>query len=231
MIRRIVLHGELRKLVPGGIVELEAETVKDAVEMLCVLHKEALRPNAKDGRKRFAVAGFSTKESLTEKTHLETIHIVPSFNAGKSKFVQILVGVVLIAAAFIPGVGGLVLYGAGASAVTMGSVLIGIGASLVLGGILQLLMPQPQIDGGTNVDNSKYLGAPGNTVRIGTRRPIGFGRYRVYGHYLSYNVSSEEFSYGNGPDPVTQPLLFGIWPLQLGPIGGTRFWWEEYTSL
>lgn len=230
MIRRIVLHGELRKLVPGGIVELEAETVKDAVEMLCVLHKEALRPNAKDGRKRFAVAGFSTKESLTEKTHLETIHIVPSFNAGKSKFVQILVGVVLIATAFI-NPGGIMAAGALFADFSLGATLIGVGASLVLGGILQLLMPQPQIDGGTNVDNSKYLGAPGNTVRIGTRRPIGFGRYRVYGHYLSYNVSSEEFSYGNGPDPVTQPLLFGIWPLQLGPIGGTRFWWEEYTSL
>lgn len=223
MIHKIVLHGELKKLVPGGVVEVTAETVKDAIEMMCFLHKDALRPNAKDGRKRFAVAGFSTKESLSEKTHLETIHVVPSFNAGKSKFVQILVGVVFIAASFfLPGsatILGLVINPA--------SLAFGIGASMLLGGILQLLMPQPTIDGGTNVDNSRYLGAPGNTVRIGTRRPIGFGRYRVYGHYLSYNVSSEEFSYGNGPDETEYPLLFGIWPLQLGPIGGGKWWWEE----
>lgn len=226
MIKLVHLHGYLRDLVGHKTVEVNAETVKEAIEMLCAVTGKALAPNAREGRRAMQILGFDTKESLTEKTDVEEYHIVPPFAAGKSKFLQIIVGVALVAVSFWNPIGGIVLFGTGASATTLGSVLFGIGLSMVLGGVLQLLMPQPKIDNGTNVDNSKYLGAPGNTVRIGTRRPIGFGTYRVYGHFLSYNVSSEEFSYGNGPPPA-HPLFGPIWSGILnGSGGGTRYWWE-----
>ncbi len=192
MIKRIVLHGYLRDLVPGGVVELEAHTPREAVTLMCLHHRDAFRPNAISGRHTVQVRGYERPDDLDTVIAEEEIHLVPPFAAGKSAFIRILAGVVLIAAAFTP-LGAVAI----AEGVTLFPTLIGMGASLVLGGVLELLMPQPKID--TNADQveaSKYLGAPGNTVKIGTRIPIGFGRYKVYGHYLSYNVDATDFSHG-----------------------------------
>lgn len=197
MIKRVVLHGYLRSLVPGGVVEVSAETPKEAIEAMCAMTGEAFAPNVRSGRHMMRIVGHETLESLREYTDKEEIHVVPPYDGGKSKWVQIIIGIVLIATAII-NPGGLLV---GASALTiggttLGSIMVGVGISLVLGGIMQLLAPQPKIDTGLQDDTSKYLGAPGNTVRIGTRRPLVFGTDRVYGHYLSFNIDAKAVSNG-----------------------------------
>ena len=58
---------------------------------------------------------------------------------------KILLGVVLIGLAFIPGVGTAVAAGAaGASFTTIGSLLFSLGGALVFGGIAELLTPTPK---------------------------------------------------------------------------------------
>lgn len=201
MIRRVVLHGYLRDLVPGGIVEVHAETPREAVKEMCARHKDAFRPDAKNGRHLMSIVDFDTPELLDWHTDKEEIHIVPPFMAGKSLFLRILIGAVLIAASFIDPIVGITW---------LANAMLGFGVSLVLGGVLELLMPQPKIDtNSSETDNSRYLGAPGNTVRVGTRIPIGFGRYKIYGQILSYNVTAGDFSVGTVDVSPTNTIVGG----------------------
>ena len=41
---------------------------------------------------------------------------------------------------------------------------------------------------------SKYLGADQNTVKIGTRIPLLYGKHQAFGHYLSFNVDAKDIS-------------------------------------
>jgi predicted phage tail protein len=173
--RKIHLHGALKKLCPEGI-ELEAETVLEAVNGMCKLLR--LKPHPITGRSLVKVVGFETVESLSEKSEQRDLHIVPAFLGGKNwvGVVKIVVGAVLIAAAFVVGV-----------ASPWGLLLLNMGVGLVVGGLINILFPTKQADTGF----SNYLGAPGNTTRIGTRIPLMFGKnVKHYGHILSYNIDA-----------------------------------------
>ena len=72
------------------------------------------------------------------------------------------------------------------------SLLMKVGALALLGGLSQLLAPTPEAEEEQN--RSAYLGAPGNTVKIGTRIPILYGRHKVYGHFLSFDINAIEYN-------------------------------------
>ncbi|BCJ91772.1 hypothetical protein IZ6_25070 [Terrihabitans soli] len=118
-------------------------------------------------------------EDLYKSLQADDLHILPQLTGGKSGgFVQILIGAALVAASFIPGI----------NAVAAGMIMK-VGALLILGGLAQMLAPAP-LDDQSEQDRSRYLGSPRNTVQIGTRIPILYGRFRVYGHFLSFDINS-----------------------------------------
>lgn len=185
--KTVILHGYLKDLYPGEI-RMNARSVVELVNGICRQTK-VFNPTVDRGRHCIRVLGFDTEESLTQPTDQEVIHIVPELSGGKG-LLRILAGVALIAVSFLlPGVGPLAV---GASGLVSG--LFWFGASLVLGGLLQMLSPAPTMDTDApdNPEASKYLGAPGNTVRIGTRIPILFGRHQAYGHYMSFNIDAKD---------------------------------------
>lgn len=184
MLRRVHLHGALKKIHDGPI-EVVADTVAEAIRLVS-LQLPGFRPNAREGRKRVQVAGCDTIESLFDSGNaLEDLHVFPQFSGGKrGGFLQILVGAALIAASFLPFVGPF-----------FSSILLKVGAMLILGGVLQMFAVPPRDargpSGSTGESNrSHYLGPPRNTVGIGTRIPILYGRRKVGGHLLSVNVSA-----------------------------------------
>jgi predicted phage tail protein len=131
-----------------------------------------------------AIVGFDSTESLLAETDVEEIHIVPAFQGGKSPFVAIGIGALLIGASivFAPALG-----------VMVAGALFSTGVALALGGVMQMLSPAPVTDSPTRSNkDSKYLGAPGNTVAIGTRIPIIYGRQKVGGHYLSFDIQAKD---------------------------------------
>lgn len=103
---------------------------------------------------------------------------------------NIVLGSVFIAASFLmpAAITGVTLIGS----TTVGSMMFNFGVSLVLGGLLSFLSPAPTLDSSSTaeVEASKYIAAGQNTVKIGTRIPILYGRHKVYGHYLSFNVDA-----------------------------------------
>ena len=164
--RKLILHGPLRELCPDGLT-LETETVGEAINGMCRILK--LRPDLWHGRQRIKVLGCDSVESILKPNDMEELHIVPAFTGGGG-VIKIIIGAVLVVVGVITGQGW----------------LIEIGASMVIGGLINVLFPTKTAGSGT----SNYLGAPGNTTRIGTRIPLILGTCAVYGQYLSYNIDA-----------------------------------------
>lgn len=223
--KSIILHGYLKKLESRPIV-VEADTVAEAVAAMC-RQVPAFAPVVGKEKPRVRVKDFDTADSWYEDTDVEEIHLVPDYSGAKSGgFMQIIIGVALIGAAFISG-GALSFAALG----TFESALAVAGVVSILGGIVTLLSPVPTIDLGNrdqDPEASKYLGAPGNTVRIGTRIPIGYGTFPVYGHYLSFDINAADYVDGGSPadnDPSPNPFLeaFKNSDIALFSIFGTYF--------
>lgn len=182
LLRKVILHGYLAKFHDGPIM-MDGETVAEIVEGV-TRQLTGFAPDPVRGRHRIKVVNFETRESLY--TPLEDdvveIHIVPQLSGGKNGgLLQILLGVALIGVGFFLGAGTM-----------FGSMLMKVGALALLGGLSQLLAPQPE-DDKSQQNRSQYLGAPKNTVQIGTRIPILYGEFRVFGQFLSFDINAVEY--------------------------------------
>lgn len=125
----------------------------------------------------------------------EELHLVPAMIGGGGKaggIGAVLLGVALVVVAvaapeFLLGIG-----------LTQGMIsgMFAFGLSLALSGLLSFLATPTADTAGTLAEDaadpgaSRYLGSPKNTVKIGTRIPIPFGRVKISGHILSINISS-----------------------------------------
>lgn len=179
-LRKLHLHGHLAELVGQKVVELDAATVAEAINGLCKVTGKALHPNAVTGRHLIKVLGFDTDVSLTEKTDVVDLHLVPAFSGGKSGWFTIVLGIIMIAVAvalFVldPALGGLAL-SLGLS-----------GAMMLVTGIMAVVSPAP------DTSQDYYLGATMNTVKIGTRIPYLVGRFPIGGQILSFNVVTSQY--------------------------------------
>jgi predicted phage tail protein len=202
---KLIPHGYLADILPPEI-NLEAETPAEAINGLCQQYRE-MDPVPGKGRHQIKLGGFDTVDSLYEPTSVEEIHIYPDFSGAKGGFLQVLIGTAIVAAAFtIPGAQGLsatAFQFAGAS-ITYGNIAL-VGAAIALGGVTQLMSPSPQFDS-TGQDSESFTFSPKeNTVQIGTRIPVLYGRHRFGGHYVSFNIDAvdinEEGKPSDQPDP------------------------------
>ena len=191
---KVVLHGHLKDLYPEELY-LSGSSVSEIINGMCKA-TPAFNPVPGRGRHSISVVGFNTIDSLNEPlpADQEELHLVPTMAGGKKGgFFQIVLGVVMIAAAIYLGptamLGSFQIGG-------VGGFLFSSGLSMVLGGLLGFLSPTPKADSFSNdvadPEASKYLGASGNTVKIGTRIPIPYGENKLSGHYLSFNVDSKD---------------------------------------
>lgn len=183
MLLKVVLHGYLAKFHDGPIL-IEGTTAAEVVEGV-TRQLPGFKPHPTTGRHKIKIVGYETRESLYEPLDPDTveIHIVPQLNGGKNGgLLQIILGVALVAVGFFIGAGTM-----------MGSLLMKVGALALLGGLTQLLSPQPESDKNDQT-KSQYLGTPKNTVAIGTRIPILYGTDRVYGQFLAFDINAIEYN-------------------------------------
>lgn len=175
---KIILHGSLRKASSTWQFECEADTPAEAINGF--QRQFPLTPPGVGVKWVIRVVGCDTVQSLYSPCQTEELHLIPDFS-GASATARIIVGAVLIAASFlVPG-----------GWVIISSILLSTGLSLVLGGVLELLTPQPK-NHANNVDNTnRYLGSPGNTTAINTRIAIGYGRHLVYGQIISLGMQAD----------------------------------------
>ena len=196
---KIYLHGHLRDKINKEYVEVEALTVYEALRALTSKYEKQLKAPLDIGRWKVKVKDYDTKESWYVPIFTESLHIYPLFRTAKSSWTTVIVGSLMVAGALLlPGVGALGI-GAMVSAsttvagvsISAASIMFSTGMSLLMTGLMSSLFPAPDMSTSQGIDNnSKYLGSPGNTAAAGTRIPIGYGLYKVSGHFISYNIST-----------------------------------------
>ena len=150
----------------------------------------------KRGKKRPAVYDHETKrlitgdnigeEQLDMNTEADTIHIVPRVMGagGNNGILQLVLGAILIAASFIPGIGQ-------AAQVA----LIGAGAGMAMGGVASMLMPKIDNTQDQNQDGNranKGFGGAVTTVAQGNPVPILYGQREIGGFIVSAGQYTED---------------------------------------
>lgn len=165
--KTLIFHGSLKTLCPQNF-EVEADTVAEALSALQNLKTFQVKLGEKIA---VMIEGFNSRDAIYDKTDVTELHIHPAM-LGSGAWARIIVGTVLVVVGAYFGI----------------QPLISIGISMVLGGIAQLLAPQPSST--KSEEKSRYLSGQKNTVAIGTRIPILYGRRKVYGHYLSFDIDS-----------------------------------------
>lgn len=166
----IILHGYLRELHPYPI-EVEANCAAEALSALSLI--PALQTGTRHSTR---VEGFNSVDALYDRREISVLNVHPiMLGAGRAGVAQTIIGVILVAVGIYTGNGELVLSG----------------GMMILGGVLQMLAPQPKV---TDSEKSRYLNSGKNTVAIGTRIPMIYGRCKAYGHYLSFDIDSGNFN-------------------------------------
>lgn len=141
-------------------------------------------------------------DNLTARLHEPlppgaVIHIVPRMEGAKSGGIfQVVLGAVAIAAAFWTG---------GASMAAWGALSTGLftaGASMMLGGVAQMLTPQPKAPSMHSADNGKqntYFSSLDNMVAQGNPLPVAYGEVMTGSRRISQELSTRDES---SPDKV-----------------------------
>lgn len=191
---KIILHGHFRDKIGKSEVEVDGNTVFEAIQDLSHKYHKQLKAPLDIGRWSIKIKDYDTRESLYVPIFTKELEIFPMFSTRKSKWATIAIGVALIAVG--AGLGALaagMVAGSFAATATaaVGSALTVTGTSMIIAGGIAMLFPQPETSSSVSEGtNSKYYAANQNTTAVGTRIPFGYGRFKICGQYISFNISS-----------------------------------------
>ncbi|EHA0048230.1 tail assembly protein [Salmonella enterica] len=199
---RVCLYGDLQRF--GRRTDLSIKTAAEGVYALA-MQIPGFRQRMSEGWYQVRIAGRDVApDDVTARLHepLPTgavIHIVPRMEGAKSGWTGILAGAALIAASFIPGLNVAVWAGAAA---TWSSLAFSLGVSMMLGGVAQILAPQPKAPSMHNADNGKqntYFSSLDNMVAQGNPLPVAYGEVMTGSRRISQELSTRDES---SPDKV-----------------------------
>lgn len=199
--RTIILLGELGKRY-GRKHMLDVKSAAEAVRALSANFKDFAAFVSTSTDRGVGYRVLNVREELTEDRLHEPagqrITIVPVV-VGASFFKKlfsgvgaILTGAALIAASVLfPPLGAAVLFGT----TTLATVAFSVGVSLALGGVAQMLAPQPKAKAPEEEQQPSYVfnGAV-NTSAQGQAVPVGYGRMIVGSAVISAGVAVEDIA-------------------------------------
>jgi len=201
----VKVYGALRKRLGQCRFEFEVDTPAQAIKALCVnfpgLDKWLIDSEQTGMGFRVTVG----KERITQEdasvavlpwSERDVFSIAPVLSGAGQGFGQVLAGIGLVALAIVAGPAGAGFLGlgagfiSGATASAVSVALGGIGASLILGGVAQMLSPQPDISAlqrgkeAARLESFSFSGIV-NTSQQGMPVPIVYGRAFVGSAVLS----------------------------------------------
>lgn len=184
--KTIKLYGELGRKF-GKIFRFDVKTPREAVRALSNQIKGFERYMMTAHEKGIGFAVFTDKSNIDEKqldmnTDCAEIRIVPRvIGAKKGGLFQVILGVVMVAAAVVTGGMSLAAYSA------MQVALMGAGIGLVVGGLSQMLMPKVDVSNQNEDGNkaNKGFGGAATTVAQGNPVPVLRGRREIGGFIIS----------------------------------------------
>lgn len=192
MLKTIKLYGILAKKF-GKEFRLEVESTREAMRALCVQVPgfEKFMLHAHEQGLEFAV--FQDKQNIGEteldmSTSAKVIKVVPRVMGAGGAF-QVILGAVMIAAAFVTGGTSLAAWGA------LQGALFGAGVGMMVGGVAQMLMPKVEAIQDQNQDGNKAnkgFGGAVTTVAQGNPVPVLYGQREVGGFIASAGQYPED---------------------------------------
>lgn len=199
----VILLGELGKKF-GRRHRFEINNPAEAIRALCVNHQgfeRHLLESTDRGVAYRVVVGKDDVEAerLHDPSGRQQIKIVPVVAGAGGKFGQVILGAALLGIAWWnpAGIMATTLFSAGGTQITLASLTANIGFSLVLGGVAQMLSPQPRTDAPQerpeNQPSYAFNGAV-NTTTQGQPVPVGYGRLVVGSAVISAGVDVDQFS-------------------------------------
>ena len=183
--------GRVHKFVVGSV----AEAVSAMKRMIPGFERELM--TSKDRGISYVVFNGDKnigKDNLADPVRFRSIRIIPKIQGSKSGGVfQTILGVVLVV------VGAIITGGTFGAGAPFGSAVIMLGVSMMIGGVIQLLSPQPAgfsagtlNQGGPNNGASYNFNGPVNTTLQGNPVPLLYGRMIVGSAVISAGIYSAD---------------------------------------
>jgi predicted phage tail protein len=193
--REVRLYGHLAKKF-GKVFTLDVASPAEAVRALCANFQgfDAAMAGHKPGYRVFVGRGDIGMDDLAFQSGTAPIKIVPVVAGAKNGLGQVLVGVLIIVAAFYTGGASLSASGA-VVAGTTGTMALSFGVSMVVGGLSQMLMSAPSTASPKEAPGSEpsyAFNGPVNTTAQGNPVPVGYGRMIVGSQVVSAGMSVEQ---------------------------------------
>ena len=202
MLRKIKLHGKLAEFVGHKEFEAEVSSVGNAVSFL-LNNFPQLERHMSPNYYQVKVGDYDIDE--TEVHHpvgQQDIHFVPVIaGAGRGGLGKLLLGAVLIGAAFLmPAGSGLTLMqgikaGSLAKVGFLTKTMLYVGASLALQGVSELLFPLPKDNGFDSEQDPRLsfsFSGLQNTSRAGTPIPIVYGEIMTGSVVISAAIDTNQ---------------------------------------
>jgi len=194
MLRKIKVYGKLAKFLKRRVFQADIATAAEAVRFL-VTNFPQLEGHMSEQYYRVSVGNYAlASDELHDPAGQQEIRIVPVIAGAGGATGKILIGVALIALAFVPFGGAFA--GIGAKAAWGSALLFSAGASLALGGVAQLLTPVPVVPTtgpNTEQDPRKSYSFSGiqQTSRQGIPVPIVYGETLVGSVVISAGIDTD----------------------------------------
>jgi predicted phage tail protein len=202
VLRTIRLYGKLGAQF-GRVHRLAVESTAEAIRALCVLVPGFERELMTSRDRGVHYACFLGKknigrEDLALSGGAEDIRIAPVLSGAKSGGVlQFIAGAVLVVAGYYVS---MMWNGAGS---VVGGPMMKMGVAMMIGGVVQMLSPQPRSDAGSTTENGASYNFTGavNTTAQGNPVPVLYGRMIVGSAVISAGILAQEQAYVGAPHP------------------------------
>lgn len=185
-LRTVKLYGPMRSRF-GREYELNVSSPAEAIRALCAQVPGFKQYLAEAKQRGLAFALFIGKRNINEDglhdpVGSDEVRIAPVIEGSKrGGFLQVVLGAVLVAASFIPGL----------------QTLMPLGISMALGGVAQMLSPQPKGLGAKDDPNNQpsySMNGTINTQAQGNPVPLAYGRVKVGSAIISGSITPEDLS-------------------------------------
>jgi predicted phage tail protein len=191
MIKTIRLYGKLGYRF-GRVHRMDVASPAEAVRALCSQLRgfKQFLLDSKGGYAVFVGKRNIAEGELRDPSGGEDIRIAPFAVGAKSEWVQVIVGIVLVVVGYV-----LTAFGYGA----IGMPISNLGWGLIAGGIAQLLIPNPKVNGPSdkaeNMASTQFSG-PVNTQAQGNIVPVMYGGPVIVGSaVVSAGIEAKDNAY------------------------------------
>jgi len=136
------------------------------------------------------------EQDLRMQSNSKEIRIAPVIQGAKrGGLFQLILGAALIALAYVPGMQGITFAALG-EGVTAAGLSFVMGVGMVLGGVAQMLSPQPKLGSMESVENqpNENFNGPVNTMAANQPVPLAYGRVLVGSATISGGIYTSDLA-------------------------------------